>query len=235
MIHEIIEKNDFSHCYQYLYKTECMSVFGAELLLRTKAGNPEFIFQIAREENRLFELDTKAIEKAFQTYYSQKQISLEGLLFINIFPSTILHPKFPSFVAHLLDRFPESRENVVLEIIETERVSNEERLKERIQFLKSCSFKIAVDDVGKGWSSLSLIIELDPDFIKLDRYFSIELAKTLKKQKMIQLLLHYFVGTETQIVLEGVETSADLQMAKLLGVHFCQGYLLSKPMPLLVG
>jgi EAL domain-containing protein (putative c-di-GMP-specific phosphodiesterase class I) len=235
MIHEIIEKNDFSHCYQHLYKTECLSVFGAEFLLRATSGNPEFIFQMAREENKLFELDTKSIDKAFQTYYSQKQILLEGMLFINIFPSTILHTKFLSFVAHLIECFPDSTEKVVFEMIETEKIGNEERLKERIHFLKKLGFKIAVDDVGKGWSSLSLIIELEPDFIKLDRYFSIDLAKTPKKQKMIQLLLHFFDGTETKVILEGVETSSDLRMAQSLGVHFCQGYLLSKPMPLLVG
>jgi EAL domain-containing protein (putative c-di-GMP-specific phosphodiesterase class I) len=235
MIQKIIEKNDFSHFYQYLYKTECMSVLGVEFLFRSKAGNPEFIFQMAREENKLFELDTKSISRAFQTFYSQKQITIDGLLFINIFPSTILHPTFPSFIAHLLDCFPESCKNVVFEMIETEKVSNEERLKERIHFLQCCGFKIAVDDVGKGWSSLSIIIELEPDFIKLDRYFSIDLAKTSKKQKMIQLLLHYFEGTETKVILEGIETSSDLQMAQSLGVHFCQGYLLSRPIPLLVG
>jgi EAL domain-containing protein (putative c-di-GMP-specific phosphodiesterase class I) len=235
MIQEIIEKNDFSHCYQHLYKTECLSVFGAEFLLRTKSGNPEFIFQMAREENRLFELDTRSIDQAFRAYYSQKQILLEGMLFINIFPSTILHTQFLSFVARLIESFPDSSEKVVFEIIETEKISNEERLKERIHFLQKLGFKIAVDDVGKGWSSLSLIIELEPDFIKLDRYFSIDLAKNPKKQKMIDLLLHYFEGTGTKIILEGVETSSDLQMAQSLGVYLCQGYFLSKPMPLLVG
>jgi EAL domain-containing protein (putative c-di-GMP-specific phosphodiesterase class I) len=233
MIHDMIEKNDFFHCYQHLYKTECMSTIGAELLLRTEIGNPESVFQMAREEKKLFELDTRSIDRAFQTYYSQKEI--DGLLFINIFPSTIMHTQFPSFIAHLLECHPESYKNVVFEIIETEKVNNEEVLKERIEFLKKCGFQIAVDDVGKGWSSLCLIIELEPDFIKLDRYFSIDLAIMPKKQKMIQLLLHYFEDTKTKMILEGVETSPDLRMAQTLGIHFCQGYLLSKPLPLLVG
>jgi EAL domain-containing protein (putative c-di-GMP-specific phosphodiesterase class I) len=232
MIHQIIEKNDFFHCYQHLYKLECMSTIGAEFLLRTEMGNPEFIFQLAREENKLFELDTKSIDRVFQTFFSQKEI--DGLLFTNIFPSTILHSNFPSFVAYLLEHYPDSSKNVVFEIIETEKVDDEEKLKEKVQFLKKLGFQIAVDDVGKGWSSLCLIIELEPDFIKLDRYFSIDLANSLKKQKMIQLLLHFFEDTDTKMILEGVETSSDLLIAQELGIHFCQGYLLSKPMPLMV-
>lgn len=231
----MIEKSSFSHYYQHIYKTDCSAVIGSELLFRAEEGNPEFIFQMAREENKLFELDTKSINKAFQSYFSQNQISLDGILFVNIFPSTVIHSKFPSFVAHLLDRFPESRENVVFEIIETERISNEYKLKERIHFLKNCGFRIAVDDVGNGWSSLSLIIELEPEFIKLDRYFSIDLAQTPKKQIMINLLLHYVEGAKMKMILEGIEASPDLRMAQSLGVHFCQGYLLSKPTPLLVG
>ncbi|HJV16846.1 MAG TPA: EAL domain-containing protein [Bacillales bacterium] len=232
MIHEIIEKNDFFHCYQHLYKLKCMSAIGAELLLRTEMGNPEFIFQLAREENKLFELDTKSIDRAFQTFFSQQEIV--GLLFSNIFPSTILHPNFPSFVAYLLEHYPNLSKNVVFEIIETEKVDDEEKLKEKVQFLKKWGFQIAVDDVGKGWSSLCLIIELEPDFIKLDRYFSIDLANSAKKQKMIKLLLHFFEDTDTKMILEGIETSSDLRMAQSLGIHFCQGYLLSKPMPLIV-
>lgn len=235
MINEMIEKNTFFHSYQYLYQLESMTTIGGEFLFRAEYGNPEFIFQIAREADLLYELDTKSIEKAIKTYYSQEGIPLEGLLFINVFPSTILNSKFPSFAAHLLRTFPESYQHVVFEIIEMEKTSNVELLKERIQFLRSCGFQIAMDDVGQGWSSLSLIIELEPDFIKLDRYFSVRLASTLQKQKMIKLLLEYFEDTETRIVLEGIETMNDLHTAQSLGVHLCQGYLLSRPKPLLVG
>lgn len=234
MIQGLIEKDEFTHSYQYLYRLENMSAIGAEFLFRAEQGNPEFIFQMARETKKLYELDTKSIDKALQTYYSQQTIPIDdGLLFINICPSTILHNQFPSFVAHLVEQFPQSCKNVVFEICESEKASSEKLLIERINFLKKLGYKIAVDDVGKGWSSLNLIIELDLDFIKLDRYFSIDLAESPKKQKMIQLLLNFFRNTKTRLVIEGIETSPDLQMAQSLGVHFCQGYLLSKPMPVL--
>lgn len=232
MIHEMIEKDAFSHSYQYLYQMECLTPIGAELLFRAEYGNPEFIFQMAREENKLYELDTKSINKAIKTYYSQEHQHLDGLLFINIYPSTILHHEFPSFAFHLLERFPESYKHIIFEIIETEKTNNLQLLKERIQLLKKCGYQVAMDDVGKGWSSLSLMIELKPDFIKLDRYFSIDLANTEQKQKMIKLLLDYYEGTGTRIVLEGIETKKDLTMAQSLGVHLCQGYYLSMPTPL---
>ncbi|MEH7386552.1 EAL domain-containing protein, partial [Bacillus sp. JJ1521] len=76
------------------------------------------------------------------------------------------------------------------------------------------------------------IIELEPNYLKLDRIFSINLAKSSQKQKMISLLLQYFQETDTKIILEGVETNEELQMAKTLGIELCQGYLLSRPQPI---
>ncbi len=230
MIRELIEKTAFSHSYQPLYRVEDMLEWGAEFLFRTKNGHPEQIFQMAKEKNQLFELDTKSIYTSLRARFTH--LTLNGYAFVNIYPSTILHKEFQSFIRNLLEEFPNSAQKIVFEIIETEKTTDLNLLKERIHYLKTCGFQIAMDDVGMGWSSLSLMIELEPDFIKLDRYFSIDLAASSKKQKMIQLLLHYFHGTETTIILEGIETTKDLHTAQTLGVNYCQGYLLAMPKPI---
>ena len=232
MIAELIETASFSHASQQLYRTEGLSEVGAEYLFRVDDRSPETIFQLAKEENRLFELDTLSIYKAVYSYFSYQE--LRGFAFINIYPSTIMHAGFLSFIRNLLEDFPSAPQHVILEIIESEQASNLPLFKERIDYLRQCGFQIAIDDVGKGWSSLSLIIELEPEFIKLDRYFSIDLASSLKKQKMIRLLLAYFADSNTSVVLEGIETTADLQTARSLGVPFCQGYLLAMPEPVLM-
>lgn len=232
MIHNLIKNASFSHSYQHLYRLDGLEELGVELLFRVEFGNPEQVFEMAKAENKLFELDTLSVYKAIRTFFEHS--ALKGLVFINIYPSTILHKKFLSFIRNLIEEFPELPQQVVFEIIETEKTDDLELLKMRIRYLKKCGFQIAVDDVGKGWSSLSMIIEMEPDFIKLDRYFAIELAVSPKKQKMIQLLLDFFKDTETKVILEGVETTMDLNAAKSLGILFCQGYLLGMPKPIIV-
>lgn len=232
MIRELIANASFSHSYQPLYKMEGLSELGAEFLFRVDQGNPESIFQMAKTENQLFELDTMSIDKAIHTYVLQDAV--QGFAFINVYPSTVIHQKFLSFIRTLLEEFPDIAQHIVFEIIETEKTSDLELLKKRIHYLKKCGFQIAMDDVGKGWSSLSLMIELEPEYIKLDRYFSIDLASSWKKQKMIKLLLTYFEETHTRVILEGIETRMDLDTAHAIGVPFCQGYFLAMPEPVLI-
>lgn len=228
-IHDLIKNGSFHHCFQGLFSTRSWERIGGEALFRSELGTPEVIFQKAKTVNKLFELETMSISKILNSYNLQESTQKESL-FINIFPSTILHPQFLSFIVDITKRYKKNK--VVFEIIETEFVENILALKERIKFLKDLGYLIALDDVGKGWSSLNMIIELEPDYLKLDRYFSINLSKSNSKQEMIRSILHYTQYSRSKVVLEGIEQETDLAIAKLLGVDICQGFLLEKPQPI---
>ncbi len=232
MLHHIIEKGNFHHFTQSLFQTSNWERIGGEILFRSEYGAPDVIFQQAKTVNKLFELESKSIFKIFHTYNLQESPS-KGFLFINVFPSTILHKEFPNFIKGLLFQFPKISEKVVFEIVETDYVENMYSLKEKINFIKNLGFRIAIDDVGKGWSSLHLIIELEPQYIKLDRYFSINLSSSPLKQEMIKSILQYAHFSKIDVVLEGIEKETDLAVAKALGVDICQGFLLHKPQPII--
>lgn len=225
-----IEEKQFYHVYQPVFSLNKNEMVGSEFLLRSKMNTPDVIFEQAKKANRLYELDTSSIYYALLTYSSMGH-SVEGLLFFNIFPSSLVNPKFPDFLKKLLLEFPELCPKIVLEVNETEQ-ADAKLFIERIQLLKEYGFLVAIDDVGKGWSSLTRIIELDPDFIKLDLYFAQSLANSKKKQEMIQTIAKYCESNNIQIILEGIETEEDLLMAKTLQVQYGQGYLLCKPQEL---
>ncbi|MDP4086381.1 MAG: EAL domain-containing protein [Bacillota bacterium] len=65
---------------------------------------------------------------------------------------------------------------------------------------------------------MNMIIELEPHYIKLDHYFSINLSKSRYKQEMIKSLLHYSEKFDIQVDIEGIESESDLVMAKRLGI-----------------
>jgi EAL domain-containing protein (putative c-di-GMP-specific phosphodiesterase class I) len=230
-IHRLIETDDFFHFSQGLYSTDDRAKIGKEVLLRSKIGNPDVIFREAKAVERLYELETKSIFKLLKTHFSQKGFPKERL-FINVYPSTLLNCNFPNFIHLVLRHFPILKNAIVFEILESEKVPSISFLKERILFLKGLGFLIAMDDVGKGWSSSNMIIELEPNYIKLDHYFSINLAESLAKQEMIKFFLQYAKKFNIQVVIEGIEHNADLQTAKQLGIPICQGYLLEKPKPM---
>ncbi|NSL51620.1 EAL domain-containing protein [Calidifontibacillus erzurumensis] len=231
-LEKLIEEDRFYHYSQALYNTKDWSKIGAEIYLRSEFGEADMIFRQAKIVNKLFELETKSISKVLQTFFNE-EILITYFLFINIFPSTILHQSFPSFINKMSKQFNSKRQMIVFEIVNTDYVENFLLLKERINLLKDLGYLIAIDEIGKGWSSLDMIIELEPNFIKLDQFFSRNLSSSDKKQQMIKSLIQYAHHVGIKVILTGIEHETDLSIAKLLGVDICQGYLLAQPKPLL--
>ena len=97
--------------------------------------------------------------------------------------------------------------------------------------IQDLGFRLAIDDLGNGSSSLRKVVELQPDFVKLDKYFSENLSLSIRKQRLIKLLVEFCKG-DSQIVLEGIEQKEDHDIGKKLGVDLGQGYYIGKPKPL---
>ncbi|MGY0694728.1 EAL domain-containing protein [Virgibacillus sp. FSP13] len=226
------KETDFYHVIQPIMDLSDAKVYGYEVLLRSEQfPNPEFLFNYAKEQDQLFDLDMKSIHKALTTF-NKEAAHLEGLhLFINIFPSTLISPDFHYQLQQLKSEVNISPDSIVFEINEAEKMPDLAVLNRAIMELKRQGFVIAIDDIGKGESSLKTVLELEPNIAKIDRYFTRDLATSPKKQKFIKLMLQLF-GGEITIVLEGFECKEDLLTAKAMGVPFGQGFYLGKPKPI---
>jgi EAL domain-containing protein (putative c-di-GMP-specific phosphodiesterase class I) len=229
---KLVQEEDFYHFFQPIYCLMSGKKLGMEALFRAELGTPDIVFKKAQQTQYLFQLDTQSISKALTTWNSLGNINDNELLFINVLPSTLLNSKFPFFLNTIAREYKWSNQNIVFELSESEQTfqtENADLLSNRINLLKYHGFLIAIDDLGKGGSSLCSLIDIDPHIVKLDRYFSINLAESKKKQMMIDAIQQYCVGNDIQIILEGIEEKVDLDMAKTLGISFAQGYFLGKP------
>lgn len=221
------------HAYQPICILDNWDVLGYEALLRfadeSRNKNIEEIFVQARQEGNLYVLDTTSISEAICSFPFHRFNS--GLLFVNIFPSTLLNDQFESFINQILIRYPQAKGRIVFEINETryeEHIWEVQDLKEKIFFLKEKKFYIALDDIGKGAAALQKIIEFPADFIKIDRYFAKGLSTSMEKQELLFLLVEYSKQRMT-LILEGIESEMDLAIAKSLQVPVAQGYLIGEP------
>lgn len=230
LLTNILVNRHFHNAFQPICQTANWKVYAYESLFRTNEPvNIEAIFQEARRHNRLFDLDILSIKNAvahFKPYFEQ------GIqLFVNIFPSTILHHLFPKFTKKLAADFPYIRNGLVFEISESkdeELIWDVPFICERIQLIKEYGCFIALDDVGKGATSLQKVIEIQPDYLKLDQYFSLDLYKSKEKQEIVSLFAQFCLNKKG-LILEGIEKPEDLAIAKLLNVPLLQGYLLGRP------
>lgn len=231
-IAELFEKKEYYHAFQPICQLPEKNRIGYEVLLRSKAGiYPEELFSMAKQNKMLPELDIHSLHYALSTFFQSSIEHKNELLFVNIFPSTIIEDKFPRFMEEITRSFHPFLNQIVLEINESimeGEIWNEPIFTQRIAELKKMGFLIALDDVGDGANIFNKIEDISPDYIKIDRFFSQELSSSVEKQKTVKLFVD-FCKNAPQLILEGVEEEEDFACASLLGVAIGQGYLFGKP------
>ena len=89
--------------------------------------------------------------------------------------------------------------------------------------------RIALDDYGVGNSNLQLWAEMQPDLVKIDRYFFRGIGQDDRKQNMVRAILKVAQHLGTAIVAEGIETAEDLAVVRELDIRYAQGWLLGRP------
>ncbi|MDV2581922.1 EAL domain-containing protein [Alkalibacillus haloalkaliphilus] len=231
-VHQLIEEQNFHHVFQPIYNLTEDQIIGYEALFRSSLFDaPEQAFHSADSYDQLFELDKLSVIKAVK-YFSDYRLEEDELLYINVFPSTVGRPEFVPFIIDLVNSTSLRKRQVVIELVELEAIKSLDDLNYNTRNLKENGFKLSIDDVGKGSSSFRLMIELEPQIVKMDQYFTRELPHSTLKQKMIESLVGYCDETETDFILEGIETVRELEVAKQLGVRKAQGYYLGEPAPL---
>ncbi|MHB1393765.1 MAG: EAL domain-containing protein [Clostridia bacterium] len=217
-------KYSITHWFQPIYHLKNNNIIGYEALLRDASQlqvSPVDIFIEADKNGHRNILDLISIKTALESFKDES-----NLLFLNIFPSTLLERDFLSWWdIHVPSLLP-----VVLELLENEPIRNWEVLKKVTKELQTRGVKIAVDDMGGGYSFFQQWIELDPDYIKLDRYFAENLSASSRKQETVRSLVDLLSDT-TEIIIEGIEKEEDLNIAELLGIPYAQGFLLGRPSP----
>jgi EAL domain-containing protein (putative c-di-GMP-specific phosphodiesterase class I) len=118
---------------------------------------------------------------------------------------------------------------LVVEITEHTVVNSYAVLHHELTPLRERGLRIAVDDAGAGYASLRHVLELRPDFIKVDRWLIHGIARDHARRVAVSAFLSLALDLGASVVAEGVERPEDLEVAHQLGLHAAQGYLLGRP------
>ena len=118
---------------------------------------------------------------------------------------------------------------IVIEVTEHATVVDYPALREAREELRHNGVRLAVDDAGSGYASFGHIVGLAPDIIKLDRSLVAHIDSDLATQALVQAVTGFALQSDAIVVGEGVETIAELQMLRTLGVRTVQGFFLGRP------
>ncbi len=117
----------------------------------------------------------------------------------------------------------------MLEVTERAPVADYPALREALDVLRGTGVRFAVDDAGAGWASLQHVLELSPDFIKLDRALVRGVEDDPSRRTLIEGLLPVAAGMDARVIAEGIEGAAQLEALRELGVPLGQGFFLGRP------
>ena len=120
---------------------------------------------------------------------------------------------------------------ITLEILEQDDFLNFDQARKTIDRLRAIGIKIALDDVGTGYSSLIRLQSLPVDYIKLDQAFVRNLKQNPEGLHFVSAMICLSKGLRMNLVVEGVETAEIMQTLSVLGVEAAQGYAIARPMP----
>jgi EAL domain-containing protein (putative c-di-GMP-specific phosphodiesterase class I) len=123
-------------------------------------------------------------------------------------------------------------QRIVVELTEHIAIENYRAIRELMGTLRGLGIRLAVDDVGAGYSSLRHIALLEPDIIKIDRSFTHAVTSTRGDRSVVAALVGFGQAMGASIVAEGIEDAQDLEVAKQLGVQAGQGWHIGMPAPL---
>ncbi|NEM07520.1 EAL domain-containing protein [Geodermatophilus normandii] len=196
---------------------------GAEALSRFPrewGKGPDVVFEEAHSVGRGDEMELLALRGA-----AALLDRVGGYVAMNVSPQTLLTPAFTALLADLpLDR-------VLLELSEHDPVEDYDALTTTLMPFRAAGMRLAIDDVGAGFSSLRHIVVTDPDVIKMDRSIVSGLHVDPVLSKLVEALVVFGHGCGVKVVAEGIETADEAARLRDLGVDLGQGWYFGRPGP----
>jgi EAL domain-containing protein (putative c-di-GMP-specific phosphodiesterase class I) len=200
-------------------------LYGVEALVRSREPSiptPPALLDSAAQLGRMPQLGRRVRQLSAGALEPRGDIPQ---LFVNLHPTDL-------FDVNLIDEdapLTAIASRVILEVTERESLDTTPDLVGRLERLRALGFRIAVDDIGAGYSGLTSFTDLTPEIVKIDMSLVRSIHTSTVKQRTVGALCTLCHEMGTLVVGEGVETADERACLESLGCDLLQGYLIAKP------
>ncbi len=231
---DIIRNKSIKSVFQPIISLQDGEILGHEALSRiTCEGvieNPEMLFCIAGEYGRLWDLEQLCRTIALETAYETMRPPYDKMLFLNVNPNIMHDEKFKrGFTKDFLKQYHIKPQNIIFEITEQNVILDMSGFLSAVDNYRGQGYKIAIDDVGSGYSGLNLISEINPNYIKLDMKLIRGINSDSLKYALVKGMVELSKVSQIKLIAEGIETYSELETLIGLGVQYGQGYYIQRP------
>lgn len=220
--------------FQPIFNASDLSLWGYECLMRGKDAegksvSPATIIAWARQEQLIFMLD-RVCRETHLLNAGKANLPPHAKLLINFMPTSIYQPEYclqTTMAAARKGNLDPSR--IIFEVVESEQVADHGHLSRILDFYRANGYGVALDDLGSGYAGLSLLADLNPDLIKIDRELISKSTTSKIHRSICESLVRIGKETGKMVLAEGVEKVAEMELMRAAGVDLFQGFLFGKP------
>ncbi len=201
------------------------ALFGYEALVRTDSealSRPDQLIAAATRLDRTNELGRTVRRLVAERVAMTPEPTL---FFINLLPADLLDPELTDRDSPLT-RFAR---RVMLEITERATLSSIPNFVSHVRNLRELGFRLAVDDLGAGYSGLASLTQLEPDMVKLDLSLVRGIHQSSARQAVVRSMVDLCGAMSVSMIAEGIEEPAESETLWSLGVQLLQGYHFGRP------
>jgi len=235
-LNRILQPGGITPVYQPVVRTlnGSFAMHGVECLSRGPKGtnfeSADVLFEYVRLKREESLVDRACISEALR---GARMLPADLRLGVNVHASTLGRDHgFINFLRKTTEAAQIDIRRLMIEIVEHAPPWDGVSFLSAIEQLRKLGTEIAVDDVGLGQSNFKMLLDVSPDYLKLDRYFVEGCASDARRRSVISAVRQLAADSHAELIAEGVANAGDASSLQSLGVSLMQGFLYSEPLTL---
>lgn len=236
-LHKAIDNSEFTLYYQPIIDTQTERIRGLEALIRWQHPvkglvGPEKFISIAEESGKMIDIGTWVIKSACNFLKELYELGYRDFhISVNVSAIQLLQNNFSALVCDVLSKENLPPGYLMLEITESVLIKSFDQIISTLLEIRKTGVKIALDDFGCGYSSLTYLRQLPIDVLKIDKTFVNDILQVNNKSCIVGSIIMLAKQMGLSVIAEGVENPEQIAYLKQYNCNAIQGYLISKPIP----
>jgi c-di-GMP phosphodiesterase len=228
-IKKAIKEDQITPYYQPIIDNKTGKIFKYEALARlikkSEVIQPGAFIDVSKKIKYYHKITRAILKKSFAHFGMNKEIGIS----INISIEDIANIRTFNLIIDLLNKNKHHNENITFEIVESERIEDDQLFKRFIDTIKQYGAKISIDDFGTGYSNFVYLAKLEPDYLKIDGSLITNIHNT-KEFDVVKTIIDFSKMYGIKTVAEFVENEDIYILVKELGIDYSQGYFFGEPL-----
>jgi len=231
-----LQNNDTYLVYHPILDVKTMEVVGLEALLRWQDERhglvmPNDFIPLIESTQLIHPMTQWVFEEAIHFQKRVEEKGFKTLMTINLSSKNLSNPSFYDSIVETQDGLEAISEDIMFEITESILLNQDNSTtQDNIIKLRKAGFKIAIDDFGKGYSSLTYLSHFKTEILKIDKRYIQDMVDNDSIYEIVKATVNLAHRFDIKVVAEGVETKKTLQALKDVGIDYVQGFYITKPM-----